>query len=615
MASTDYGMKSWRPNGRQLFLGRPEFITILIALVMFLAPRSGGQVTKPQFHRSPIDLVLLPASRLALTANHSADSVSLVDIMAGKVLAEVGVGKKPVAIACSPDGGRAAVCNLWSGTITWLDVGESSLREVGTIPVGTFPRGLVFAKDGNSIFAAIAGKDEVLQLDWQQRKISRRWPAPCEPRHLAISKDGKWLAAASSRSAQVRCWNLKTGELHWERKIEDAFNLRDLVFSSDDQSLLCVHNIRREFPVAKDNIEEGWVIDSRVTKLAVKPDAAPSSWQIALDIRGKAVGDPNGLAWGDKGKILAIAAGGTHELLLLDAPALPWNAGDPGDFLDADLQKNGFRRVELGGRPTAVVFDKNNNQAIVSNYLLDALQVVDVKKGAIVRNIPLGSPAKLSPARRGEALFYDARRSHHQWFSCHTCHVDGHTCCLNFDTLNDGYYGTPKMTPTLHNVAKTGPWTWHGWQKDLGAAVTHSLTKTMFGPEPTKTEVADMLAFLETLTPPPNPHRGQDGSLSPQAQRGQAIFQGKAGCTRCHRGSYYTSKGTYDVGLEPDGGPYKLWNPPSLIGLYDRGPYLHDGRAKSLRDLLENHHRPQMLDGEKLTRAEQADLIAFLLSI
>jgi len=306
---------------RGLFRG--SILTSLIGLVMISASGSFGQVIKEDYHRSPVGLVLLPDGKRALTANHTSDSVSLVDIVAGKVLAEVRCGKKPIAVACSPDGKRAAVSSLWSGTISLVEVGNSHLKVVGSVTVGAFPRGLVFAQDGNSIYAAIAGKDEVVQLSGQ---VFKRWPAPHEPRHLALSNDGKWLAAASSRSAQVRCWNLKTGELHWERKIEDAFNLRGLAFSPDDQAVLCVHNIRREFPVSKDNIEEGWVIDSRVTKLALKADASPSSGQIALDIRGKAVGDPNGLAFGDKGKTLAIAAGGTHELLLwmpLPCPGMP----------------------------------------------------------------------------------------------------------------------------------------------------------------------------------------------------------------------------------------------------------------------------------------------------
>jgi YVTN family beta-propeller protein len=593
-------------------VGGTILTTILIGIVIFFTSGSPAQVAKPERHPNPLDLAFLPDGNRVLTANHTSDTVSLVELSTGKILSEVPCAKKPVAVACSPDGKRAAVSHLWSGTIALLEVEKTKLEIVGTVEVGAFPRGLVFAHGG--IYVAAAANDEVYFVDWKKREIVRRLPAPSEPRHLALSKDGRWLAAASSRSAQVRCWNLKTGKLHWERKIEDAFNLRGLAFSPDGQSVLCVHNIRREFPVSKDNIEEGWVIDSRVTKLALKADVTPSSWQIALDIRGKAVGDPDGLAFSPDGKTLAITAGGTHELLLLDVAALPWNAGDPGDFLDADLQKRGFRRLELGGRPTAVVFSKDNH-AVIANYLLDSLQVVDVNKGTVIRTIPLGSLAEPSLARKGEALFYDARRSHHQWFSCHTCHVDGHTCCLNFDTLNDGFYGVPKMTPSLHNVAKTGPWTWHGWQKDLGAAVKHSLTKTMFGPEPTKAEIGYMLAFLETLTPPPNPNLRADGSMDSGAERGKKIFHDKAGCIRCHRGTYYTSKGLYDVGLEPDGGPYKLWNPPSLIGLYDRGPYLHDGRAKSLQELLQKHHTPQMLGGKELTAKERADLIAFLLSL
>src|SRR5205085_1272137 len=126
-----------------------------------------------------------------------------------------------------------------------------------------------------------------------------------------------------------------------------------------------------------------------------------------------------------------------------------------------------------------------SDRAAVANHLLDAVQVVDARAGKLVRTIPLGGPAELSPERQGEALFYDARRSHNQWFSCHTCHTDGHTSLQKFDTLNDDSYGNPKLTPSLRNVTRTGPWTWHGWQKDLGAAVKKSMTETMFGPDPT----------------------------------------------------------------------------------------------------------------------------------
>src|SRR5262249_55811547 len=221
-------------------------------------------------------------------------------------------------------------------------------------------------------------------------------------------------------------------------------------------------------------------------------------------------------------------------------------------------------------------------------------------------------PERPGPARQGEALFYDAGRSHNQWFSCHTCHVDGHTCGLNFDTLNDDSYGNAKLTPSLRGVTRTGPWTWHGWQKDLGAAIKKSYTETMFGPEPTAAEVKAVLAFLATLDHPPNPNLGADGKPNAAARRGGALFEGKARCARCHHGPEYTSEGTYDVKLEPDGSPYSRWNPPSLRGLWERGPYLHDGRARTLEELLAGPHAPEKLGGRALTPAERRGLVAVL---
>src|SRR5262249_44830024 len=61
-----------------------------------------------------------PAARRPLPPTHPADSVSLVDLARGVVLAEQPCGRKPAAVACSADGRRAAVSNLWSGTVTLL---------------------------------------------------------------------------------------------------------------------------------------------------------------------------------------------------------------------------------------------------------------------------------------------------------------------------------------------------------------------------------------------------------------------------------------------------------------------------------------------------------------
>jgi cytochrome c peroxidase len=542
--------------------------------------------------------------------------VSLIDLRRGQVVAEQPCGSRPTAVACRSDGRLAAVSCLWSGTVHFLEVRGASLVPAGTLAVGPFPGGLVFAPDGRTLYAAVAGADQIAIIDVVARKVLHRLPSARGPGHIALSPDGHFLAAANSRSAQVRCWDTRTRKLLWERTIEDAFNLAGLTFTPDARAVICSHTVRRDFPVTRENIGKGWVIDSRLTRLAVAADAEPATWQIALDTRGAAVGDPQGGDFQGDGKWFVLAGSGTHELLLLATATIPWTAGEPGDLIDPRLRDNpgGFRRIRVGGRPMKVVFLPRSDRVVVANYLLDAVQVVDTRAGKIMRSIPLGGPARSSAARLGEALFYDAERSHNHWFSCHTCHVAGHTCGLKFDTLNDDSYGNPKLTPSLRGVAHTGPWTWHGWQTDLGAAVEKSLTQTMFGPRPTRAETRALLAFLQTLDHPPHPINHRTGAAR-AVERGRAFFQGKARCARCHHGTYYTSAHNYDLKLEADGSPYRLWNPPSLRGVSDRGPFFHDGRASDLEDLLRNHHRPEKLGGQKLTAAERRDLIAFLNSL
>jgi YVTN family beta-propeller protein len=253
----------------------------------------------------------------------------------------------------------------------------------------------------------------------------------------------------------------------------------------------------------------------------------------------------------------------------------------------------------------------------VANYLLNAVQVVNPAKRAVVRTIDVGGPPEPSLGRRGEAIFFDGKRSLDQWYSCHSCHYEGHTNAVSMDTLNDGRFGNYKVVLSLRNVAHTGPWTWHGWQTDLGQSVRKSLVDSMLGPKPGDADVQALVAYLGTLDPPPNPFRTADGGLVAAAQRGETVFNGRtAGCARCHPAPYFTDGKIHDVGTGEKGDVYKGYNPPSLIGLYDRPAYLHDGRAKSLEKLLAGPHNPDLLNSRgPLTEAELADLIAYLKSL
>ena len=56
--------------------------------------------------------------------------------------------------------------------------------------------------------------------------------------------------------------------------------------------------------------------------------------------------------------------------------------------------------------------------------------------------------------------------------------------------------------------------------------------------------------------------------------------------------------------------------PPSLLGVFDRVRYLHDGRAESLEEVLTGPHNPAKVTGRgELTAEEMKDLLAYLKSL
>ena len=250
---------------------------------------------------------------------------------------------------------------------------------------------------------------------------------------------------------------------------------------------------------------------------------------------------------------------------------------------------------------------------VVANYLADSVQFIDLESDQVTETVKLGGPDQPGIIRRGEIVFYDADRSLHSWFSCHTCHTEGHTSGQVFDTRNDRTYGTPKLIPSLRGVAQTGPWTWHGWQTDLKDAMKRSLTESMNTEKPISDDDVESLAsYMETIIHPQNP---RSNSTSPNVVLGRQLFEGRAGCIKCHSGTTFTTAETFDGAVEDPKDRNKLYNPPSLKGVSTRRRFLHTGKAKSLEQVLTRFHRPEDLVGETLSDAETAALIDYLKSL
>jgi YVTN family beta-propeller protein len=591
-----------------------RFFLPLVLVAPLLLPLAAAR--PGELDRSPVDLVLGPSDAWLATVNQTSDSVSLVRISDGAVLNEVSVGHHPISIALLSDGKTLLVTGYYSGEVTLLEVADNKLTKLGHIEIGFQPHGIAVAPDGKTAYVACTANAQVALIDLQTRQVADRIDVGRWPRHLALSPDGSRLAVGTSGDRGVTIVDTQARKALYQEQFV-GLNIGHMQVSRDGQYVWFPWMVYRNNPITAANIRLGWVLASRIAR--VRLDGPARREAMSLDPQGKAIADLEGLALTSDESRLVVSASGTHELLVYRTEGLPLKDYGGTDHIDPDLLKDSgrFFRIDLGGRPMGLKIGRDDCTVYVANYLDNCVQVVDLTARKVARTVPLGSSNERSLARHGEAIFYDARRSLDQWYSCQTCHYEGGSNSVPTDTLNDGSPFTLKTVLPLYNLHETGPWTWHGWQTDLTAAMKKSLQETMLGPPPTDDDAAALLAFLTAMESPPNPFRNKDGSLSAAAGRGKLVFESdKAACANCHRGPQFTDGQIHDIGLGSPRDRYKGFNTPTLRGVYQKVKLLHDGRADSLHDVLTGPHSPEKVSGQgSLEQAELNDLVEYLKSL
>jgi cytochrome c peroxidase len=300
---------------------------------------------------------------------------------------------------------------------------------------------------------------------------------------------------------------------------------------------------------------------------------------------------------------------------------------------------------DLGPRAVAVV----GHMAYTANYFSDTLTAIDLSNtNSRPESIPLSASGPRNPrseadlARKGEFYFHDATICFQGWQSCASCHpgearADG----LNWDLLNDGI-GNPKNTKSLLLAFQTPPAMWLGVRETAETAVRSGIKHILFTEQPEGVAAA-IDEYLKSLKPVPSPFlvqspetqvqspkskaqirqsTGQSQNtaggwkLSAAAERGKALFQ-RARCTECHPPPLFTDLHAYDVGTRRAlDRPTDKFDTPTLVELWRTAPYLHDGSAATVREVVttRNHHDRHGKTSD-LTSQEIDDLCAYLLSL
>ena len=272
--------------------------------------------------------------------------------------------------------------------------------------------------------------------------------------------------------------------------------------------------------------------------------------------------------------------------------------------------------------------------------------------------LPRDNPLIEERVSLGRSLFHDPRLSRDGSVPCATCHqqAKAFTDGLPFSKGIDDQLGDRNSMP-LFNLAWKSSFFWDGRAKSLREQVLQPIEdhremaadlKTVvaklekssrsefekaFGPGPvTEEKIALALeSFLLTLTSYDSKFDralSDKAKLTEKEQRGMKLFfteyeprsgQFGADCFHCHGGANFSDHQLHDNGL---GG---LFNTPSLRNLSYTAPYMHDGRFKTLEEVVAHYSGPisqtETLDpnlakhpraGLQLTKEDQAALTAFL---
>lgn len=286
---------------------------------------------------------------------------------------------------------------------------------------------------------------------------------------------------------------------------------------------------------------------------------------------------------------------------------------------------------------------------------------------------PADNPYSKEKDELGKLLYFDKRLSTDRTVACASCHAPefAYTDGKAFSSGIKGQLGG-RSAPTVINRAYSTLQFWDGraasleeqakgpiansvemtMEKDAAAAHKACVAclkgipgyvqrfKKAFGTADFDIDhVAKAIATYERTVLSGNApydkfENGDQGALNPAQKRGYDVFFKKAACDSCHIGFNFTDGSFANIGIgmdkvSPDLGRYMVtkrdeekgaFKTPTLREVSRTGPYMHDGRFKTLEEVVDHYDKGGIpnpwLDPRmkklNLTPQEKKDLVEFM---
>ena len=567
----------------------------------------------------------------------------------------------PRQVRSSPAVGLAATVSEETDELVLIRRDGSCQR----VPVGDGPTDCALIDNGKRIVVAHRFTPELWIVNGATGDVETRTPNVSHQTRLAVSRDNQWLAVAQQGAAQgIRFYQLpelkesKLLPLDWSPDLLEfagsaeserlvvtdrrGRTLRRIVRDGDWWSVLEENEIKFARPITAtartpnadqvalattasqwrrdsyfsdhtaDRIEANHFIENTVHLF----DAV--NWHVVAtqvtDRRGLHQDSPGDTEHGISplamatinGNRLMAAFTGSNEVAIEESENATgtWFSLDPFPLFApqglGDLG-NGFWCVTSPSDGTIGIFDHANQ--------LQSLQTLTPNENELQRL----DPAALL-RRHGERTFFEGTRA---GIACQSCHLDAAT---DFCQHNIGQR-RPVDVLSVRGISGTSPYlrdASHWRLQDL-----HELAVVGYRDFPRNVpwdRAKALAAYLNSLPPQPHPLASEKFELTRLKNGVSAFFQ--AGCATCHTPPAFTNLGQHSaVSLFPDyygpkadgAGTDDFLDTPSLRGVALTPPYLHHGRAATLREVLVERNSIQRHGNTKSLSPEQLADLVFLL--
>ena len=613
----------------------PTFVVLMLifaGIVGLNAESSAKASEKAGKYLSPATVVATPDGKKLYIAEFTANQVAEFDVATKKVSQTFKLGARPTGLAIAKDGKSLYVTSeSIPGKVFKIDTKTGKTVSFKT-PHHTFAPSI--SKDGKTLYVCNRFKNMISAIDTKTGKTVKTAKASREPIVSALTPVGDKLVVGNHLPTQaptkgfaaacMQIYNAKTLKEIAKIDLPNGSNSVAGIAISKDGKFAYVTHILARYQIPTNMLTRGWMNTSALSIIDLTANKLYAT--VLLDNVDRGAANPWAVALTKDQSKIVVTLAGTHEIEVINRTALHKKLIklEKGKLTSTILKKLadvsqdlsflvGMRkRIKLGGyvpRGLAMV----GNTAFATLYFSDAISAVDLSnmKYPKVKTYALGPKLKMTKVRKGELYFHNADQCFQQWQSCASCHPDARTDGLNWDLLNDGV-GNPKSTKSMLYSHFTAPVMITGIRPKAEVAVAAGFKHIQFLDAP-KDVQESVNAYLKSLRPIPSPYLVK-GKLSDAAKRGEKVFL-KAGCLNCHVGKYLTNCKMFDVGIADDRHKGDKFDTPTLIEVWRTAPYLYDGRAISILDMLKNHNKKNMHgDTKNLTKQELSDLAEYILS-